>query len=41
MSDIEKRIHMLREAADLLGHQSVQMTKSVYDRNIRIVQPLK
>jgi integrase len=31
----------IEAAAKLLGHQNSQMTKSVYDRNIRIVQPLR
>lgn len=28
-------------ASALLGHQSLQMTKNVYDRSVRVVQPLK
>jgi len=31
----------IEDAAKLLGHQNSQMTKSVYDRSIRIVQPLR
>jgi integrase len=31
----------IEKAADLLGHQNSQMTKSVYDRSVRLVQPLK
>jgi integrase len=31
----------IEEAAKLLGHQNSQMTKSVYDRSVRIVQPLR
>jgi integrase len=31
----------IQAACDLLGHQDVRMTKSVYDRNIRIVEPLR
>jgi integrase len=31
----------IEEAAKLLGHQNSQMTKSVYDRSIRVVQPLR
>lgn len=31
----------IEEAAKLLGHQNSQMTKSVYDRNVRVVQPLR
>jgi integrase len=30
----------IQKAADLLGHENVQMTKSVYDRAERIVDPL-
>lgn len=31
----------INRAGDLLGHQNVQMTKAVYDRSIRIVEPLR
>jgi integrase len=31
----------IQKAADLLGHENVQMTKSVYDRSERIVDPLE
>jgi len=31
----------IEQAAKLLGHQNSQMTRSVYDRSIRIVQPLR
>lgn len=31
----------IEKAADLLGHQNSQMTRSVYDRSVRLVQPLK
>ena len=30
----------IEAAAKLLGHQNSQMTKSVYDRSVRLVQPL-
>jgi integrase len=31
----------IEDAAKLLGHQNSQMTKSVYDRSVRIVKPLR
>ena len=31
----------INKAGDLLGHQSVSMTKAVYDRSVRVVRPLK
>jgi len=31
----------IEDAAKLLGHQNSQMTRSVYDRSVRIVQPLR
>ncbi|MGC3959588.1 MAG: tyrosine-type recombinase/integrase [Verrucomicrobiota bacterium] len=31
----------INKAGDLLGHQSVVMTKAVYDRSERVVEPLK
>lgn len=31
----------INKAGNLLGHQNVQMTKTVYDRSIRIMDPLK
>jgi integrase len=31
----------IQAASNLLGHQNVQMTKTVYDRSVRIVEPLR
>jgi len=31
----------INKAGDLLGHQNVQMTKTVYDRSVRVMDPLK
>jgi integrase len=31
----------INKAGNLLGHQNVQMTKAVYDRSIRVMDPLK
>ncbi len=31
----------IQAACDLLGHQDIRMTKSVYDRSVRIVEPLR
>jgi integrase len=31
----------IQAACDLLGHQDIRMTKAVYDRSVRIVEPLK
>lgn len=31
----------INKAGELLGHQSVSMTKAVYDRSVRVVRPLK